>query len=76
MIWKCELPMKRGQFDNNYCFYADGTIIHEYDKSVKKFNLSEQIQPSDIPLTDKQHILNRIAECPKEWQDVILHALQ
>jgi len=75
-IWLCELPMKKGQWDNNYRFYDDGTIVHEYDLSVKKYNLVSKIQPSEIEDQDKMAILERINECPTEWQTFITNLLK
>lgn len=75
-IWLCELPMKKGQWGNNYRFYDDGTIVHEYDLSVKKYNLVSKIQPSEIEDRDKMAILERINECPTEWQTFITNLLK
>lgn len=75
-IWLCKLPMKKGQWDNDYRFYDDGTIEHEYDLSVKKYNLISKILPSTIEEQDKKAILERINECPKDWQPFVLKLLQ
>lgn len=32
-LWLCSLPMKKGIMDDDYRFFDDGTIIHEFDKS-------------------------------------------
>ena len=74
-IWLCELPMKNGQWDNHYRFYDDGTIEHEYDLSVKKYNLVSKIQPSEIEDRDKVAIMERINECPTVWQTFITRLL-
>ncbi len=58
-IWRCSLLTKKGQWDNDYVFYNDRTIVHEYDLSVKKFNLKEDIMPADIPEKDMLTILTR-----------------
>ncbi len=75
-IWLCELPMKKGQWDNHYRFYDDGTIEHEYDLSVRKYNLSTKIQPSEIEDRDRVAILAIIDDCPKEWQAFVINLLQ
>lgn len=75
-IWLCELPMKKGQWDNNYRFYEDGTIEHEYDLSVKKYNLVSKIQSSEIEERDRIAILAKINECPAEWQTFVSELLK
>lgn len=71
-IWRCLLPTKKGQWDNDYVFYNDRTIVHEYDLSVKKFNLKEDIMPADIPEKDMLTILNKVdSECPREYVDMV-----
>ncbi len=71
-IWRCSLPTKKGQWDNDYVFYNDRTIVYEYDLSVKKFNLKEDIMPADIPEEDKMAILNKVdSECPREYVDMV-----
>lgn len=75
-IWICNLPMKKGQWDNDYHFYDDGSIMHFYDISVKKYNIKEKIEPTDIPELDKAAIIERINECPKEWQEFVLNVLK
>ena len=75
-IWLCQLPQKRGLWNNNYRFYDDGTIEHEFDLSVKKYNLVSKIQPSEIEDRDKVAILERINECPIEWQSFVSDLLK
>ena len=75
-IWLCKLPMKKGQWDNDYRFYEDGTIEHEYDLSVTKYNLVSKISPSDIDERDRSAILERIDDCPKEWQAFVVNLLK
>lgn len=75
VIWECSLPMKKGQFDNDYIFYNDGTIEHYYDCSVKKFNIKEEIQYQDISERDRIAILDKIGECPVEWKNKIMDLL-
>jgi hypothetical protein len=68
--------MKKGQWDNDYRFYDDGTIEHEYDTSVKKYNLVSKISPSDIDERDRVAILAKIDECPEEWRTFVRNLLQ
>ena len=68
--------MKKGQWDNDYRFYEDGTIEHEYDLSVTKYNLVSKISPSDIDERDRSAILERIDGCPKEWQAFVVNLLK
>ena len=75
-IWYCCLPMKRGQWDNNYKFYDDGTIEHEYDVSVNKYNLVSTILPSEINTQDKNAILKDISKCPIDWRAFVTNLLQ
>ena len=75
-IWKCILPMKKGIFDNDYYFYDDGSIMHCYDKSIKKYNIEEFILPVEITERDRQAILDKINECPDQWQDFIKNLLK
>lgn len=74
-IWLCQLPLKKGLWDNDYRFYDDGTIEHEYDLSVKKMNLVSKIQPNEIDARDRLAIINRIIECPEEWRMFVLSLL-
>lgn len=75
-IWLCELPRKKGMWDNDYRFYDDGTIEHEHDLSIKNLNLISNIQPSEIDEMDRIEILYRIADCPKEWQTFVTNLLR
>lgn len=60
--------MKKGQWDNDYVFYSDGTIIHEYDVSMKKYNIKKDILPADISEGDRRAILSKVDnECPQEY---------
>ena len=68
IIWTCQLPPKKGQWDNDYVFYDDGTIEHHYDLSVTKYNLVAKTTPSAICQRDKCAIIERLHECPEEWR--------
>ena len=70
------LPMKKEQWDNDYSFYDDGSVEHFYDLSVKKYNIKKKIAPAEIPEDDKIAIIERIKECPKEWQEFVLNVLK
>ncbi len=68
IIWTCFLPMKKGTWDNDYVFYSDGTIIHKYDVSMKKYNIKKDILPADISEDDRRAILSKVDnECPQEY---------
>lgn len=75
-IWRCILPMKKGQWDNEYYFYDNGSIKHFYDLSVKKYNIERMVSPTKIPEQDKQAILDKIDECPAQWQEFVLGLLR
>ena len=34
------------------------------------------MEPTDIPELDKAAIIERINECPKEWQEFVLNVLK
>lgn len=65
LLWRCILPMKKGILDNDYAFYEDGTIVHEYDKSMYKLqdmNIETQISPELIQDDIKFQIMEK---CPQ-----------
>lgn len=71
MIWAYQ-SMKKGMYDNDYYFYEDGSILHFYDRSVSKFNIEEQVQPSSIPDNTKKLILEQCQiECAADVVDKI-----
>ena len=71
-IWKYDFPMKKGQFDDDYYFYSDGTIVHEFDLSVSKYNLRNVVSYSDIPLHKREIMCNA---CPENLKDFIRQIL-
>ena len=75
-IWLCELPRRNGLWDNDYRFYDDGTIQHEYDLSVKKLNLVTKVLPTDIDEHDRIAIIERINECPETWRTFVQNLLK
>ena len=75
LVWLCELPMKRGILDDDYAFYDDGTVIHEYDLSEyssEKLNLKEEVTPSNLPKHVKEKIIIRCPEELKKWVSELL----
>lgn len=40
--------MKRGILDNDYAFYSDGTIIHEYDRTQNDLNREDEVKGDDM----------------------------
>lgn len=63
-IW-AYLSVKKGMYDNDYYFYEDGTILHHYDRTMKKLDIEEYISPSNIPDEEKEKMLKKCrAECP------------
>ena len=42
LIWTY-WSLRRQNLENNYSFFEDGTILHHYDKTMKKINFEEYI---------------------------------
>jgi len=72
LIWRCEFPMKRGILDNDYAFYSDGTIIHEYDRAQNDLNREDEVKGDDMGIELKTKILGK---CPDEHLDFIKKTL-
>lgn len=66
--------MRKGDLDDDYIFYEDGTIVHHYDKSRYPggYNLEEEITPTQISDSKKSEIL---AECPEDKQEAVAKIL-
>ncbi len=62
LIWTY-WSLRRQNLENNYSFFEDGTILHHYDKTMKKINFEEYILPSEISEHEKDMILT---ECEKQ----------
>lgn len=70
-IW-AYLSMKKGMYDNDYYFYEDGTILHCYDLSTKKYNIEKYVLPSDISEHEKVQILTKCkSECAEDIYEQI-----
>lgn len=75
-LWLCSLPMRKGILDDDYRFFEDGTIIHEFDKSQYKLedlNLQKKILAKDIPTNVKLQIIEL---CPLELKAKISQILE
>lgn len=72
LIWAFH-SMKKGTFDNDYYFYEDGTIIHRYDISVRKFNLEKQVSSEDISDYEMKKI---IEQCEKECNSDVVKQIR
>lgn len=76
LLWRCSLPMKKGVLDNDYAFYEDGTIVHEYDKSIYRLedmNLETQVS-ADFIQDDIKHKI--IEQCPENLKERIISMLK
>lgn len=76
LLWLCSLPMKKGILDNDYAFYEDGTIIHEYDTSMyrsKDMNIETEVSADSIQDDIKLKIMER---CPEELKEKISNILK
>ena len=74
-IW-AYLSMKKGNFDNDYYFYEDGTILHHYDRTINKLDIEEYVNASEISASDKEKIVSKCeTECSKEIVKLIKKVL-
>ncbi|MFT3855876.1 MAG: hypothetical protein QM733_24585 [Ilumatobacteraceae bacterium] len=55
------ISVPKGDLDNDYTFFEDGKIRHNYDQSAYKLGLEAWISPRNIPDSDKEKILKA---CP------------
>lgn len=60
-IWVCH-SMRKGIYDNDYYFFEDGTILHHYDRTMKKLDIEEYVLPSDISDSEKEMIISKCKE--------------
>jgi hypothetical protein len=66
LIW-AYLSIKKGTYDNDYYFYENGTILHHYDRTMKKLDIEEYVSPSDISESEKEQIISKCeTECELE----------
>lgn len=57
------ISVPKGDLDNDYTFFEDGKIRHNYDQSEYKLGLEAWITARSIPEADKAKILKA---CPPE----------
>lgn len=67
------ISIPNGQLDNDYTFFEDGKIRHNYDQSIYKPNLESWLNASNISDTEKTKILK---ECPPEFKAKITSLLK
>ena len=67
------ISIPNGQLDNDYTFFEDGKIRHNYDQSIYKPNLESWLNASNISDPDKTKILK---ECPPEFKAKITSLLK
>ena len=59
------ISVPKGELDNDYTFFEDGKIRHNYDQSLNKTGLEAWISGRNIPAADKEKILK---ECPSQFK--------
>lgn len=57
------ISVPKGDLDNDYTFFEDGKIRHNYDQNVNKMGLEAWISARNIPAADREKILK---VCPAE----------
>jgi hypothetical protein len=57
------VSVPKGELDNDYTFFEDGKIRHNYDQNANKTGLEAWISSRNIPAGDREKILK---ECPAE----------
>jgi len=58
----------KGELDDDYTLYEDGTVLHEYDKNKYEgnYNLKEILNAKQIRESAKQRLLDAASEDNKE----------
>lgn len=51
------ISIPKGDLDNDYTFFEDGKIRHNYDQNANKFGLEAWITPRSIADSDKEKII-------------------
>ena len=67
------ISIPNGELDNDYTFFEDGKIRHNYDQSVYKPNLESWLNASNISDAEKTKILK---ECPPGFKAKITSLLK
>ena len=67
------ISVPNGQLDNDYTFFEDGKIRHNYDQSIYKSNLEAWLNAGNISDAEKANILK---ECPSEFKAKITALLK
>jgi hypothetical protein len=67
------ISVPNGELDNDYTFFEDGKIRHNYDQSVYKSNLETWLNPGNISDKEKEKILK---ECPQQFKAKITAILR
>jgi hypothetical protein len=67
------VSVPKGDLDNDYTFFEDGKIRHNYDQNVNKMGLEAWISARNIPENDKDKILKA---CPLQHKALITSLLK
>ena len=67
------ISVPKGDLDNDYTFFEDGKIRHNYDQSATKMGLEGWISARNIPEADKEKILKA---CPLQFKSKITGILR
>ncbi len=67
------ISVPNGQLDNDYTFFEDGKVRHNYDQSIYKPNLETWLNAASIPDNEKEKILKA---CPPEYKTRITTLLK
>lgn len=72
-FWSYSFPKRKGILDNDYYFMNDGKILHEYDQTINKFNISEYVNALQISEHDRKIMYDA---CPEEYKEKIKSILK
>jgi hypothetical protein len=67
------ISVPKGDLDNDYTFFEDGKIRHNYDQNANKMGLEAWITPRSIPESDREKILKA---CPLQFRAKITALLK
>ncbi|MBS1605504.1 MAG: hypothetical protein JST42_22765 [Bacteroidetes bacterium] len=59
------ISVPKGDLDNDYTFFEDGKIRHNYDQNANKTGLEAWITPRSIADSEKEKIMK---VCPPEFK--------